>query len=741
MRTGYVLSVRSKILLTIGVSIVLLSALIYLISTEVLLKSYLAIEREGMVQDLRRANDAIEEFENQQMIKLSDWAAWDEAYEYGRDRNEEWVEETIYASGMANLDINVAMFTDTEGNIFYLKVADIETREEVASSTVASYFAGRTDLVRHAELDAATRGIVMTSDGPLIVVSLPLRTSEGLGPIPGSITFARYLDEKKISDIASITHLSVQVFPYAGTLPEDVVEAKEALAAGASEYVVPESGDSLHGYVPLLDIDGNPILILRVDTPRPIYAQGQITFLLFMAIGGLAILLFGIVMVWLLERLVIARFVALTKDVEQINRDQDLSIRVEGGVMDDIGKLAEKINQMLSWLSESRREIVVLLEDVKHGKERAEEMVVQRTQELADEKARLLASINSLSFGFVIADLEDRILLKNPALATILAFTKEPVATGDLAKELARFPNAEAFDVVALCRESVAEKAPKERKEFSYGKKFLRFFATPVFAEDENPNDDISEVIGYVLIVEDITEAKVVERSREEFFSIASHELRTPLTAIRGNTGMLLNQYKEKLPEGEMREMLEDIDASSKRLIAIVNDFLEVSRLEQGKITMKQEPFDLGAVIQKVTRSLSEMALEKGLTLNATLSPNLPQAIGDADRAEQVLVNLVGNAVKFTEQGGVTLTAEQEGDSVIVRVTDTGTGISEHNQSRLFRKFQQAGEDMLARDVSQSTGLGLYISKLIITGMGGAIGLERSEVKKGSTFYFKLPSA
>lgn len=733
-RNDRALSVRSKILLTVGASIVLLSALIYLISSEVLLKSYLAIEREGMVEDLRRANDAIEEFENQQMIKLSDWAAWDEAYEYGRDRNDEWVEETIYASGMANLDINVAMFTDTEGNIFHLKVADIETREEVASSTVASFFESRKDLVRHAELDASTRGIVMTPDGPLIVVSLPLRTSEGLGPIPGSITFARFLDEQKITDIADITHLSIEVLPYEGNLPEEFAVAKEAIAKGAENYVVPKDASTITGYVPLLDIDGSPVLLIRVDTPRPIFEQGQLTFFLFTLIGGLAILLFGIVMVWLLDRLVIARFVKLTRDVERINRDQDLSTRVEGGVMDDIGKLAGKINQMLSWLSESRHEIEALLEDVKHGKERAEEMVVQRTQELADEKARLLASINSLSFGFVIADTEDRILLQNPALGVILSFTNTPETTGGIAKELARYPDASDFDLLAFCASAVTERAPKELKVFSYGKKFLRFFATPVASEDDG------EVIGYVLIIEDVTEAKVAERSREEFFSIASHELRTPLTAISGNAGMLLHQYADKLPEGEMRGMLEDIDASSKRLISIVNDFLEVSRLEQGKIAIKKEAFDLGEVIASVSRTLTELATEKNLTLTVEAG-NLPQVLGDKNRTEQVLLNLVGNALKFTEKGGVTVRADADGSGVTVRVTDTGVGISEHNQTRLFRKFQQAGEDMLARDVSQSTGLGLYISKLIISAMNGTIGLEQSEAGKGSTFYFTLPKA
>jgi len=181
------LSVRSKILLTVIVSVVALSAAIYAISSKVLLKSYLDIEREGMVEDLRRASDAIEEFSNQQMIKLSDWAQWDEAYEYARDRDPAWADDTIYDTGLANLDINAMIWSDTQGDIFKLMVVDIEKREEVSSSSVATYFATRKGLITHEELTDSTQGIAMLPSGPLILVSLPLRTSEGLGPSTGAL--------------------------------------------------------------------------------------------------------------------------------------------------------------------------------------------------------------------------------------------------------------------------------------------------------------------------------------------------------------------------------------------------------------------------------------------------------------------------------------------------------------------------------------------------------------------------
>ncbi|MEK9161057.1 MAG: CHASE4 domain-containing protein [Patescibacteria group bacterium] len=729
------LSVRSKILLTLIASVVALSFTVYFISTELLLKSYLDIEHEAMREDLRRASDAINEFEGQQMIKLSDWASWDEAYEFAQNMDPQWAEETIYATGLSNLDINAMVWADLEGKVFHIMVVDIAERTEVASSTVEAYFNQHPELIVHESLEDATQGITLLPDGPAIVVSLPLKTSVGEGPSTGSLTFARYLNEAKIKEIAEITHLEVTAFPYDGTdLSTEVRNARAQVEAGASEVIVPTSPYAIVGYTTLQGVDGEPALLIRVETSRPIYTQGIVTLYVFMATSSVALILFGIAVVFLLERLVITRFVKLAKDVDHINEVQDISMRVRGGVKDELGKLADQINQMLSWLSESREKTRVLLEEVKHGKDRAEDMVKVRTKELAEEKARLLASINSLAFGFVIASVDGGILLKNPSLSRIMKLREEPGKIQDIANAFGA-----TFDLMKFCNESLERQVPSEKSDISYGNMFLRVLCAPIFAEADSP-EATGTVIGSVLLIEDTTEAKVIQRSREEFFSIASHELRTPLTAIRGNTDLLLDMYKDKLNDPAMRGMLEDINASSGRLISIVNDFLQISRLEQGKMEIQRQPFDLSEVITQVVRTLTELASQKGITLSFESSP-IPQVMGDRDRTEEVIENLIGNAIKFTHQGGVTVSVESDGTRVKVKVTDTGIGISEQNQANLFRKFQQASEDLLARDNSQSTGLGLYISKLLMNAMGGAVVLEESQLGKGSTFSFTLPVA
>ena len=391
----------------------------------------------------------------------------------------------------------------------------------------------------------------------------------------------------------------------------------------------------------------------------------------------------------------------------------------------------EQLNKKIGELMDSEKAVINLLGDLKGEKEDVERKVEERTRELSEAQARLLSSINSLSFGFVIADKEHNILFKNNAAIELFNLKENDISIDNISKLFAEHFNLK--DEIKICLKG---QAVCEIKEIIFGAKILRSLVAPIIITKDQ------ETIGYVLIFEDITEAKVMERSRDEFFAVASHELRTPLTAIRGNADMLLEMFTDKIVDSDMREMLKDIDASSIRLINIVNDFLEVSRLEQRRIDIKKESFNASDVIEKVVRDMKTVIEQKGLsiTYTAPASP-LPLVFADKNRTEEVLINLIGNAMKFTKSGTITITTSVNGGFFALRVVDTGSGISEQNQTLLFRKFQQAGEQMLARDVTQSTGLGLYISKLIVSNMGGTIELEKSELGKGSTFIFTLPIA
>jgi len=231
-----------------------------------------------------------------------------------------------------------------------------------------------------------------------------------------------------------------------------------------------------------------------------------------------------------------------------------------------------------------------------------------------------------------------------------------------------------------------------------------------------------------------------LDRAKDEFFSIASHELRTPLTAIQGNTSMIMDYYGEEIGNLNMREMLSDIHESTRRLIKLVNEFLDMSRLEQGKIKFDFNNVDIVKLIRDLIKEHQSLAESKHLELTYEGPDNL-EVYCDSDRTLQVAINLVGNSMKHTENGGITVKLERDGRFAKISVIDTGPGISKENQAYLFQKFRQTNSNIYTREVSQGTGLGLYISRLMIEGMSGSVWLENSEVGKGSTFVFKVPLA
>lgn len=364
-------------------------------------------------------------------------------------------------------------------------------------------------------------------------------------------------------------------------------------------------------------------------------------------------------------------------------------------------------------------------------KANVEHKVVERTHELAAAQAQLSASINSLPLGYIMFNAVGDVVALNPSTRRILHVTGSKMPTVDvLAKKLGD------YDLEPLLQGCLARRRSTEVKELSVGPRYLHLYASPIIGENNH-------IIGAVMLVEDITEQKVMERSKDEFFSIASHELRTPLTSIRGNSSMMINYYQEALHNPDLQEMVHDVHESSIRLIGIVNDFLDMSRLEQGKMTFKFTEAKLGPVIESVVTELQNEAKAKKtkLIINKTQLDALPSAIADTDRIKQVVFNLVGNALKFTEGGKITLDAKANADLITVAVTDTGRGMPPAAQALLFHKFQQGGASLLTRDTVKGTGLGLYISRLMVEGMGGKIWLEKSEEGKGSTFIFTIPVA
>jgi PAS domain S-box-containing protein len=229
--------------------------------------------------------------------------------------------------------------------------------------------------------------------------------------------------------------------------------------------------------------------------------------------------------------------------------------------------------------------------------------------------------------------------------------------------------------------------------------------------------------------------AEEADRLKSAFLATMSHELRTPLNSIIGFTGILLMGLVGPLTR-EQEKQISMVQDSARHLLALINDVLDISKIEAGQIELAREPFDMRTTIQKSLEKIGPLADKKGLTVTAVIAPPVGQILGDRRRVEQILINLLSNAVKFTERGEVRIESQVEDDWLVTRVIDTGIGIRPEDAETLFRPFRQVDSGITRQ--YEGTGLGLSICKRLVEAMGGCIQVE-SEWGKGSRFVFTLP--
>jgi signal transduction histidine kinase len=270
---------------------------------------------------------------------------------------------------------------------------------------------------------------------------------------------------------------------------------------------------------------------------------------------------------------------------------------------------------------------------------------------------------------------------------------------------------------------------------------------------DESGGDEVTRLRrSFIEMVDTLErarrEAEETDRVKTEFLSMVSHELRTPLTSVLGFTKMIrkrlitsvfpnVNQ-NDKARRGieQVYSNLDVIITEGDRLTDLINDLLDLAKLESGKMEWKMTRLHLPELVEHVAASMASLFEEKGLACRLELDRDLPPVTGDRDRLIQVLINLVSNAIKFTDRGSVTCAAAREDGFVRVSVVDTGVGITRADRRNVFSKFRQSGD--VLTDKPKGTGLGLPICKQIVEHHGGTIWME-SEPGQGSAFHFTIP--
>lgn len=227
-----------------------------------------------------------------------------------------------------------------------------------------------------------------------------------------------------------------------------------------------------------------------------------------------------------------------------------------------------------------------------------------------------------------------------------------------------------------------------------------------------------------------------LNKMKSEFVSVASHQLRTPLSAIKWETELLLTKFKRGLNDKQLKN-IENIDSLSTRMTKLVNDLLDVARIEQKRLILKKEPSDLSKIAEEVCDEAMIVAKARNIEIDSNLAKNIPKISSDPNRLKMVMENLVNNAIKYTtNRGKIEIKLSKKNGTLTFSVKDNGVGIPEEQHDRVFDKFFRS--DNVVKYQTEGTGLGLYISKNIIEQLGGKIWFQSVE-GLGSIFSFSLP--
>ena len=631
---GGTMTLRKKTLLIIGVSGFTLITILYLAAYLIVMRGFTTLEKQDMHKHVERAAGAISKEVERIASIAGDYAPWDDSYEFMRERNQNFIDVNFIKETFLNLRVNLFLYLNVDGQVVFAKAIDLESGEEIAViEKLQTHLQANSPLLHLAESEAKTAGLLLWPDGPMIVASHPILTSVGQGPVQGILVIGRYLNASVIQLLAERLQLSLSIFPISSAeIPQDVQDAIDNMTPDTPIIAAPLNSETIAGYTMIDNLYDAPCLAIRVDSPRSIVLQGQASLRYFTASLLAISVIFGGIMLVVLERMVLTRLTVLDHELSRIRTGTDLSCRVAIVGRDELSHMGSTINNMLAALEQSQTEL-------RSHHDHLEELVGNRTHELMLTNERLLQEIAS--------------------------------------------------------RQRIAEELRQ--------------------AKDA---------------------AEAANRAKSTFLSNMSHELRTPLNAILGYTQLL--SRNSTFPE-QHRNAINIIGQSGEHLLLMVNDILDLTRIEAQKLVLQPKDFFLPHLLKKLVDVHELLAKEKQLTFEYHLAPTVPTILyGDERRLRQILRNLLSNAIKFTDQGGVTfrVSSKNELQSALFRfeVIDTGIGIPPERLETIFEAFHYVDDQHL---YSYGPGIGLSLSQRLARLMGGKLDVE-STVKKGSTFRLEI---
>jgi sensor domain CHASE-containing protein/signal transduction histidine kinase len=759
------MTLRTKTLIITGLTIVFGTVLLYISSRLILLNGFARLEEEDVQQNVERVSSTIRNDINTLDALELDWAAWDDTYEFIQDVNQDYIDSNLVDETFPNMRINFILYVNAEGDLVYGKGYDLQNKEPIPiPESLLEHTTGDALLARHAETGDSIKGLVILPEGPLIVASRPILTSNGKGPIRGALIMARYFDDAEI-ELLTETPLIPFTVTHFEEAPEDL---QGILQTENATLAQPLDANTIAGYTRLDDIYGKPALIIEMQTDRDIYRQGERSILYFtfslLAIG----LVFGAVLWILLERSVLARLAYLNQSVDRVGATSDLAERVHIPGKDELSNLARAINSMLSKVEQAQSE-----------HEKTEVALRQHTYTLAQLNRlgqQLTASLSQHQIAAQLSRIVTEVIAVEGVSVWLLDQENQQelvcwAACNQLGVEPDQSPvglrvraDQGVVGWVMQHKENVIiSDAASDTRFFAGVDEQIRFqtrtlLAVPLhvrgsiigvlemvnkivgpFTEDDlNLTEALAASVAVAIdnarLIGELRQHTVeLERQNAELDAFAhtvAHDLKNPLGALTAFSTMLEAEGASMEPHAILQDMCV-ITKNAQRAANIIDELLLLASVRKQE-EIECQPLDMANIVSEAQERLSGMIAEhQG---EVTASDEWPIAVGYGPWVQEVWVNYISNALKYGGQPPhVELGATPQDGAVRFWVRDNGAGLTAEEQESLFTEFTR-----LHQVRAEGYGLGLSIVRRIIEKLGGNVGVE-SKVGKGSVFYFTLP--